>query len=176
MNMPNNNASEVTQDNAGLPGEFAAAAPAGTQLPEAPSVAPPVAAKNRPSGGAGSGIGGKTILGVLIVAAVLLVAAAAYRFIGVGGGQPQPVVVLLDVVLVQEAKKQELAELYPTYEELMREVDKFATELQTMLQAYRDAGLVVLNKNVVISAPEHLDVTQIVADRLGVDLSILRRQ
>lgn len=175
MNTPNN-VSEVTQGGAGLPAESAAAAPAEAQPPQVPSAPAPAAVKDRPSGGAGSRIGGKTILGVLIVAAVLLVAAVAYRFVGIGGGQPQPSVVLLDVVLVQEAKKQELAELYPTYEELMREVDKFATELQAMLQAYRDAGLVVLNKSVVISAPEHLDVTQIVADNLGVDLTILRRQ
>lgn len=174
MNTPKNIASDITQATTELDVYPDTPSFVGEQLPESIPVA--AQADRSSTGGASSGIGGKTVLGVIIVAVVLLVSAVAYRYLKLGGEQPQPAVVLLDVVLVQEAKKQELAELYPTYEELMREVDRFAVELQSMLQAYRDAGLVVINKNVVITAPEHLDVTPIVADHLGVDLSIVRRQ
>jgi hypothetical protein len=40
-----------------------------------------------------------------------------------------------------------------------------------VLSDYRDAGMVVLNRNAVIAAPTTVDVTEVIATRLGVKYS-----
>ncbi len=113
--------------------------------------------------------------GVLVVMFTILLIACAWLLFNVNSRLEeaserghQPNIIVIDVAAIQLAKKEELQERLPSYEQVMREVDIFTNDLQDILRAYADAGIVVLNRNAIISAPESLDVTRLIADRLHI--------
>lgn len=119
---------------------------------------------------------GSTLIGLLALA-LIACGAVVYlveSYIGrIENLQHQPSVVVIDIGLLHLAKKQELQEQIPSYETVMREVDIFTHELDEILNAYSEAGIVVINKNATVVTPESLDVTMVLAERLQLHLPIL---
>jgi hypothetical protein len=83
-----------------------------------------------------------------------------------------PPVVVLDLYGLQQAKLQQVQADGLPFETVAREGEAFARRLDAVLSDYRDAGMVVLNRNAVIAAPTTtVDVTEVIATRLGVKYS-----
>lgn len=82
-----------------------------------------------------------------------------------------PPVVVLDLYGLQQAKLQQVQADGLPFETAAREGEAFARRLDAVLSDYRDAGMVVLNRNAVIAAPTTVDVTEVIATRLGVKYS-----
>jgi hypothetical protein len=77
-----------------------------------------------------------------------------------------PPVVVLDLYGLQQAKLQQVQADGLPFETVAREGEAFARRLDAVLSDYRDAGMVVLNRNAVIAAPTTVDVTEVIATRL----------
>lgn len=82
-----------------------------------------------------------------------------------------PSVVVLDLYGLQQAKLQQLQSEELPFETVAREAEEFARKLHAVLNDYRFAGMIVLNRNAVVATPETLDVTRVIAGRLGVNYS-----
>lgn len=82
-----------------------------------------------------------------------------------------PPVLVIDPYALQHAKKEALlASGISKFESIVAETEQFAITLNSVLNDYREAGYVVVNRNAVIASPERLDITETVAQRLNLSL------
>lgn len=101
-------------------------------------------------------------------------ATLAFPYFGVAnGGQERsadlsPQVVVLDLYGLQQAKLEQVQGADAPFDAVAREAESFARRLEVVLSDYRNAGMVVVNRNAVITAPGMVDVTEVIASRLGV--------
>lgn len=122
-----------------------------------------------------SNLGGWLILAILLGISALLLALTypyASRSTESEQADTRPPVVLIDAFVLHHVKRTELERDYSSFEQVMKESERFALDLQEILNDYRDAGIIVINKNAVFAAPDELDVTPVVAQRLNLTLPI----
>lgn len=113
--------------------------------------------------------------GLILIAIVFLCSAVLFYWTQIRERTNEvPQIVFIDVVGIQLAKKRELEQTLPTYAEIMSEVDEFSSQLQEILDAYREAGVIVLSESIVLAAPGQFDITQAVANHLNVQLATSR--
>lgn len=112
-----------------------------------------------------------TLLVVGLCAIAMYVLGPSINFSALmGEGQPQHSVVVIDSVAIENAKKVQLQESINDYAEVMREAEAFKKDLHGILGAYREAGIIVLNRHAVISMPDSVDITDQVAAQLSVSV------
>lgn len=84
-------------------------------------------------------------------------------------------VVVLDSTTLAMIRLQDVQETATSSDEAADQATRFASELGRILKEYEEAGIIVVNRSVVLSAPADRDVTSLVAQRLGIDLSKARK-
>ena len=139
------------------PSSSDAATPAAAQIP---------AATVAPVGG------GVSFLTTVIVAAALAAFSGTLSWHFATSAQAQrPQVVIIDAAKIAEARvKQALSKPNLGSEGAAREGEEFMRQFNGVLDAYSQSGVVVINSSVALNRPVGLDLTDVVASRLGVEL------
>lgn len=94
----------------------------------------------------------------------------AYHFATVNQQSTTQVVLVDGAKLANAQMKHTLDKIGLTPAQAQAEGQNFVNELQSALQGYSDAGIIVINSSVAMNAPTGLDVTPKVAQRLGLAL------
>lgn len=81
-----------------------------------------------------------------------------------------PYVVLDTRLIMESATKQIMSKEGITKEQVTELSAKLGKNMKTLIDSYRDKGIIVINSAAVLTAPEELDITKSFAESLGVEL------
>jgi len=94
----------------------------------------------------------------------------SYHFATSDQQQTSQIVLVDGTKLANAQMQQTLAKPGMTPEQAEADGLGFVSDLQTVLKGYSDAGIVVINSSVVMNTPRGINVTNLVAQRLGLTL------
>jgi len=80
------------------------------------------------------------------------------------------VVAVLDTPLLTMLQLKSVQDSLSDVDEASRSAADFAGRMTDILEEYREAGILVINKSAALSVPAMNDITPLVAKRLGIDL------
>lgn len=109
------------------------------------------------------------VIGITAIAMYLFVPRLSFSGL-FGNDQSAHNVLVIDSVAIENAKKAQLQESISDYAQVLREAQSFSRDLHQILAAYREAGIIVLNRHAVIAMPDAVDITNQVARELNVAL------
>ena len=94
----------------------------------------------------------------------------AYHFAGQNINSGAQVVLVDGTKLANAQMKRTLDKAGMSPEQAQADGLTFVTDLQNVLKAYTDSGVLVINSSVALNAPAGLNVTDQVAQHLGLEL------
>lgn len=110
-----------------------------------------------------------------IALAIILLAGAAWLFSGAfskANDQQEHIVVVLDAPLLTMQQLKSAQDDLADAEEASKLAEDFSHRLTQILDEYRAAGILVINKSAALAVPRMSDITPLVAERLGLELEL----
>ncbi len=107
---------------------------------------------------------------VLAVVAAITTALFLHERANSAGTENHQVVVVLDSTKLAMLRLKAVRDGLTDERSVQDQAKGFTSELNKILAEYESVGILVLNKSVALATPKMVDVTPVVAQRMGIDM------